>query len=87
MRELMTEKDMLHDLTTIVRDVLDDDSIVLTPETSAEDIDGWDSFKHITIVVAAESHFHVKFQTAEIESLHNIGDFMSLVSKKLATPA
>jgi acyl carrier protein len=80
----MTEQDILNELTTIVRNVLDDDSIVLTPATTADDVAGWDSMQHINITVAAEARFGVKFSTSEIELLQNVGDFISLIRKKLA---
>ena len=53
----MNEQDIILQLNTIVRNIFDDDSIVLTADTTAEDIDGWDSMKHINIVVAAEGQF------------------------------
>ena len=71
-------------LTDIFRDVLDDDSLVLTRETTAEDVPDWDSANHINIIVAAEMRFRVKCNSAEVESLHNVGDFVDLVARKLA---
>ena len=59
-------------------------SIVLGPETTADDVAGWDSINHITIVVEAERRFGIKFQTAEIEELKNVGDFVRLIKTKLA---
>jgi acyl carrier protein len=73
---------ILSALTGIIREVLDDDDLVLTEATTADDVEGWDSMTHITIVVASERHFHVKFGTAEIEELKNIGDFVGLIAKK-----
>jgi len=69
-------------LTDIIREVLGEDDLVLTPSTTAEDVEGWDSMTHITIVVASERRFHVKFNTAEIEELKNVGDFVALIEKK-----
>lgn len=79
----MTDGEILSGITDVVRESLDDDAIVLTPESVANDFSGWDSFKHITIIVATEMRFGVKFKTAEIESLKKIGDFVSLIQKKL----
>ena len=81
----MTDAEILDRLTDIVREAMSDDSIVLTPESTAEDFPEWDSFRHITIVVATEMRFGVKFKTAEVESLKNIGDFISLIRKKLGS--
>jgi acyl carrier protein len=84
----VTDNDILSGLTEIFRDVLDDDSVKLRMDTTADDIEGWDSFNHINILVAAEGHFSVKFRTAEIEELRNVGDFVHLIAqKKLGAPA
>ena len=80
----MTDLEIMEGLTEIVREALDDDTIILTPASVASDFAGWDSFKHITIVVATELRFGIKFRTAEIESLREIGDFIALIRKKKA---
>ena len=80
----MTEAEIYAGLTEIFHDVFDDDTIVLRPEMTADDLDEWDSHNHISIIVAAEVHFGVKFQTAEIEGLRNIGELAQCVERKLA---
>jgi acyl carrier protein len=79
----MTPDSILAQLTTIFRELFDDNSIVLTRETTAEDIPDWDSFNHINIIVGVEAHFGVKFQTAETEELKNVGHLVDLVERKL----
>ena len=79
----MTDQEILAKLNAIVCDILDDDSIVLTPTTMAQVVPGWDSMEHINITVAAEAAFGVKFLTSEIELLQNVGDFIALIKKKL----
>lgn len=71
------------ELTEIFRDVFDDDSIVLTPETTAADIHDWDSANHVNLIVSVEVRFKVKFKTTELESLHNVGHLVSLLEQKL----
>ncbi len=80
----MQKSDIYARLTGIFRDTFDDDSIVLKPEMTAADIAEWDSFNHINLIVATEAKFNIKFQTAEIESLKNVGHFVELIEKKLA---
>ena len=80
----MTEAKIYAGLTEIFHDVFDDDTIVLRPEMTADDLDEWDSHNHISIIVAAEVHFGVKFQTAEIEGLRNVGELAQCVERKLA---
>jgi len=79
----MTDHEILAKLNAIVCDILDEDTIMLTPATRAQDVDGWDSMEHINITVAAEAAFGVKFLTSEIELLQNVGDFVALIKKKL----
>jgi len=79
----MNSSQILEQLTDIFHQIFDDDSIVLTPETTAEDISSWDSFEHINIIVAVELHFGIKFQTAETEELRNIGHLVELIQQKL----
>jgi acyl carrier protein len=79
----MTEAEVYAALEAIFRDVFDDPSLRVTPETSAPDIPEWDSFNHINIVVAAEQRFGIKFRTFEIEALHNVGDFVGLIRSRL----
>lgn len=71
-------------LTAIFRDIFDDETLTLRPEMTAADVEEWDSFNHINLIVATESKFGIKFQTAEVESLKNVGHFEELIAKKLA---
>jgi acyl carrier protein len=69
----MTDQDILTKLTRILRDLLLDNSIVLTMETQREEVPNWDSFNYINFIVAAEIEFGVKFKVADIESFENVG--------------
>lgn len=80
----MTEPEIYAELTAIFRMVLDDEAIVLTPSTTAEDVAGWDSMNHIFIVVEIEKRLGIKFQAAEMEELKNVGELAALVQQKLA---
>lgn len=78
----MTNAKIMDGLTAIFRENFDDDSIVLTEATTADDIEGWDSFNHINILAAAEIRFRIKFHTAEIEGLRNVGQLAQLIAEK-----
>ncbi len=80
----MTEAETYDELNAVFRQVLEDDTIDLTPTTTAEDVEGWDSMNHIFIVVELEKRFGVKFQAAEMEELKNVGELATLVQQKLA---
>jgi acyl carrier protein len=82
--DAMTDPELYDALNAIFRKVLEDDSIVLKPETTAEDVEGWDSMNHIFLVVEIEKHFGVKFQAAEMEELKNVGELAALVRKRIA---
>jgi acyl carrier protein len=79
----MTDQELYAELNGIFRRVLDDDTIILTPSTTTEDVDGWDSVNHIFIVVELEKQFGVKFHAAEMEELKNVGELVTLVREKL----
>jgi acyl carrier protein len=76
--------DILAELTPIFREVFDDDSIVLSRETTANDVDAWDSLSHMNMVMAVEVRFKIRFALGELPSLKNVGDLMDLIQKKLA---
>lgn len=78
----MTEREVYAGLTEIVRELFGDDTIVLSATTTANDVDGWDSFNHLNIIAAAEMKFGVKFRTKEIEKLTNIGEMVGLILQK-----
>jgi len=78
----MTESQILTELNAIFRDVFNDDSLTLTPATTAADVPGWDSLTHVTLTVSVEAHFGIKFRAAELEELHNIGDFVHAIARK-----
>jgi acyl carrier protein len=69
----MTDQEVLTELTRILRDLLLDDSIVLTMETQRDEVPNWDSFNYINFIVATEIKYGVKFKVADIESFPNVG--------------
>jgi acyl carrier protein len=75
---------VLTELADIIRTVLDDAQIVVTPATSAEDVPGWDSMTHIALVVETECRFGISFAAAEIEQLRNVGELVRLIEVKRA---
>jgi acyl carrier protein len=69
----MTDQEILGVFTRILRDLLLDDSIVLSMETRRQDVPNWDSFNYINFMVAVEIEFGVKFKVADVESFENVG--------------
>lgn len=70
-------------LTEIFQDVFMRGDLALTPELTAKDVAGWDSFKQIEIVLAAEEKFGIKFSTRELDSLRNVGDLVRVISARI----
>jgi acyl carrier protein len=79
----MDSSEIYAKLTDIFRDLFANDDIVLTPATTAADIDGWDSFNHISVIVAVETRFGIKMTTGEIEKLTNVGALVTAIESKL----
>jgi acyl carrier protein len=69
-------------LTRLLQDIFDNDSISVTPELSAKDVDGWDSVTHIRLMLTVERAFRTKFSTSEIGNLKNIGDLVTLIKAR-----
>ena len=80
----MQQQEIYAQLTAIFHDLFDDETLVLTPGLTAADVPEWDSFNHINLIVAIETRFRIKFQTAELEQLHTVGHLAELIEKKLA---
>ncbi len=58
--------------------------VELRPETTAADVDGWDSVVHVLLVLASERKFGIRFESSEIANAANVGEFVSLVKSKIA---
>lgn len=75
----MTQEDILSKVQNIFRDVLDEENISLTSQTTANDIEEWDSLTHIQLVVAIEKSFKIKFTSKEILSWKNVGEMVETI--------
>lgn len=71
-------------LNSIFREVFDDDGIAVGPETTANDVDGWDSLSHINLIVAVESRFNIRFGQKELLTFKNVGDMLRCIEAKIA---
>ncbi len=69
-------------LTQIFHDVFQEDDLVLKPELSAKDVEGWDSLSHIRLVISVEKAFSLKFSASEVGTLKNVGDLVGLIKSK-----
>lgn len=79
----MERKEVFEKLTTIFRDVMANDEILLNDETTSEDIEEWDSLAHYQLVEKIESDFNVKFSAFEASSWVDVGEMVDCIIKKL----
>jgi acyl carrier protein len=78
----MDEPQIYARLAEVFQDVFEEDSIEVTPELSAKDVDGWDSLTHIRLILTVEKAFKIKFSTSEISKLQDVGDLARLIKTK-----
>lgn len=74
--------DRLATLNAVFREVFDDDELEITPATTAKDIEDWDSLMHVRLIVNVEKAFGVKFTSAEVASMQNVGELFSLIEAR-----
>ena len=79
-----SEAQLWSSLTAIFRDVFDDEAIVLSPTTTAADIDDWDSFTNVQLMVAIEQTLGIRFNTSEVGDLRNVGELVGLILRHLS---
>ena len=78
----MENNDVLLMVQEIFRNILDNEEIVLSNETTADDVDEWDSLTHIQLIVAIEKEFKIKFTSREILSWKNVGEMLDSIIRK-----
>ena len=79
----MNREEVNGKLIEIFRDNFDDDNLVLTDETTAEDIEDWDSLAQIDLIVAIQKEFDIKLKIKEVNSTKNVGEMIDLILKKV----
>jgi acyl carrier protein len=79
---MLTASEVYQRLTTVLQEVFDDDELQATPDLSASDVEGWDSLKHVRLILSVEKAFHISFAASEIGNLKNIGELATLIEAK-----
>lgn len=80
----MSRTEVFEKINGIFRDIFDDDTLVITDQSTAADIEDWDSLEQINILVAMEKAFDIKFSVGEVEGLKDVGEMADLIMSKLA---
>ncbi len=75
----MTKEAIYEKLNEVFQDVFDDDSIIVNADTTADDIEDWDSLEHINLVSAVEKEFGVKFTMAQVVGMKNVGEMVEVI--------
>lgn len=79
----MDQREVFARLDRVFQDVFDDPGIRVTPATTADDIEDWDSLEHITLISAVEREFRMKFKMGEISSMKNVGEMARIVMERM----
>lgn len=79
----MERDDILAKVQEVFRNELEVEDLVLTDETTADDVEEWDSLSHVQLVVALEKAFGIKFTSREILSWDNVGDLVDCIAGKI----
>ncbi len=77
----MDMQQVLNEVQDIFRDNFDDDELIITRETNADDIEDWDSLEQINLLTAMEKKFGLKFKLEDVRGLENVGDLLDLIER------
>lgn len=79
----MTREEIYDSLNEVFRDVFDDEEIVVSDTTTADDIEDWDSLEYINLIFAIEKKFNLKFNMGEVNKFKNVGEMVDSITAKL----
>jgi len=83
----MKEEEITVKLKSVFEKVLEENDITITREITAQDIEGWDSLRHVQLISAVEIAFGIKFKLREVLGMKNVGDLIDLIHAKQGMPA
>ncbi len=78
--------DIIGRLQNVFRDVFDSEDLVIGLQTTAADVEGWDSINHVNLVLAVEREFKVRLSSSAIARLKNVGDLVTLLGTAARKP-
>lgn len=79
----MTREQIFEELNEVFQDIFDDDTITVNEETTASDIEDWDSLEHINLIVAIEKKFGMKFEMGEVTTMKNVGEMADIILARI----
>lgn len=78
----MSIEEIFEGLNEVFQDVFDDEDITVNENTTADDIDDWDSLEHINLIVAVEKKFGMKFTMGEVSGMKNVGEMAKIIAER-----
>ncbi|MBQ0108914.1 MAG: acyl carrier protein [Clostridiales bacterium] len=78
----MAQENIIGRLTEVFQNVFDDDEIEIGRDTTADDIEDWDSLEHINLIAAVEREFGVKFTMKEVSTMKNVGEMIDIITER-----
>ena len=75
----MTREEVFERLNKVFQEVFDDETIEVNDDTTSEDIDDWDSFEHINLIVAVEEEFSIKIPMGKVVNMKNVGEMADII--------
>lgn len=80
--KMLSDNEIIKRLTEVFQDVFDDDTLVITAETTADDIEDWDSIEHITLIGAVEDEFGMRFKMGEVSGMNDVGEMIDIIRSR-----
>lgn len=80
----MDRRKIFEKVNAVFRDLFEDDSLVIGEQTTAADVEGWDSLKHISLIEAVEEEFDIRFTMREVTGMKNVGEMVSVIEERMA---
>lgn len=80
----MTRENIMVKLNQIFQDIFDDETLVITEKTTANDIEDWDSLEHINLIEAVEQEFCMKFKMQEVSGMKNVGEMADIIFTRIS---
>ena len=75
----MTREEVFERLNKVFQEVFDDETIEVNDDTTSEDIDDWDSFEHINLIVAVEEEFSIKIPMGKVVTMKNVAEMADII--------
>lgn len=79
---MLSKDEIIERLDDVFRDVFDDDTLEVDENTTADDIEDWDSIEHITLIGAVEDEFKMRFKMGEVSGMKYVGEMIGIIEQR-----